>query len=242
MFWFLFLSFNSSIYSSSRPLSRNQTPLSQKNNFSIEKLLLGNLRTNRALFTKILFIDQSVFSTFALLLWWIMRILKISQLRRTIRKLRNFSKNISNFFENTKIKFSNIRKLRNFVFRLCYRNIFGADCVLLRLYSLFKNFILISTFLCKQFILWKNSLPEEWIPRQTIISREKPIPHESRSDECDIGFSSEIWRAIRSSGSKLFSNRIAKGKLHYWTKPDVSYFSEPHQCANNEKPYSAVII
>ena len=48
---------------------------------------------------------------------------------------------------------------------------------------------------------WKNSLPDEWIPRQ--ISREKPISHESRSDECN-----------NSSGGEFFLNRIAKPSLH----------------------------
>ena len=40
------------------------------------------------------------------------------------------------------------------------------------------------------------------------ILREKPISHESRRDECDIGFSSEISRGIHESGNGFSLNRI----------------------------------
>ena len=77
VFLFSLFSFNSSIYSSSTELSRNETPLLQKTTSRLNKLLLGNLRTNRerVIFPysrsknkkkNTFFIDQSAFSNFAL--------------------------------------------------------------------------------------------------------------------------------------------------------------------------------
>ena len=37
----------------------------------------------------------------------------------------------------------------------------------------------------------------------------KPISHESRSDECDIGFSSEIYFAIHQFGNNFFLNQMS---------------------------------
>ena len=37
----------------------------------------------------------------------------------------------------------------------------------------------------------------------------KPLSHESRSDECDIGFSSEIYFAIHQFGNNFFLNRMS---------------------------------
>ena len=67
--------------------------------------------------------------------------------------------------------------------------------------------------------------------------REKPISHESRSDECDIDFSSEILHGIHSSGSEFFLNRIVEGKLNYWAKLNVLCFCKPRHCANDVNPF-----
>ena len=61
----------------------------------------------------------------------------------------------------------------------------------------------------------------------------------SQRNKCDIGFSwsTEVQRGIHSSGSGFVFNRIAKGKLNEWAKPDDLFFCEPCQRANSGHPF-----
>ena len=43
----------------------------------------------------------------------------------------------------------------------------------------------------------------------TVNFTPKPISHELRSDECDIGFSTEIYFAIHQFGNNFFLNRMS---------------------------------
>ena len=57
------------------------------------------------------------------------------------------------------------------------------------------------------------------------ISREKPISHESWSNECDVGFSSEIYYGIHWLGHEFFLNRMSlkrKHFLHFSLLPAIS--------------------
>ena len=49
----------------------------------------------------------------------------------------------------------------------------------------------------------------------------------------DISFLREIYSGIHSSGSEYFLNHITKATR---AKPNVSYFCEARQCANNRNP------
>ena len=73
-----------------------------------------------------------------------------------------------------------------------------------------------------------------WRGNSALNCTRKPISHDSRSDECDIGFH-DI--GIHKSSNEFSLNRIAKAKLNYWAKPNVLYFCEPRQCANDANPF-----
>jgi len=50
----------------------------------------------------------------------------------------------------------------------------------------------------------------------TLNFARKTILHESRSDECDIVFSSEIQCGIHGSGIEIFLNLISHSKIYYF--------------------------
>lgn len=70
-----------------------------------------------------------------------------------------------------------------------------------------------------------------------LMWKQSDITQIAKGNECDIGFSQEIWQQIHSPGSEFFLNCTAKGKLNIQGKRKNFCIFVSRACAQAWKPF-----
>ena len=72
--------------------------------------------------------------------------------------------------------------------------------------------------------------------------KQSDITRIAKRNECDIGFSWEIWQQIHSPGSEFFLNCTAKGKLNIQGKGKNFCIFVSRACAQAMKTLSKAAV